>query len=501
MNHFLFTLLTRCKITSGHLGRIIFIMLWGGGIFLPAAQAEEELSLLDLERKHIEKLTWQNKDDVQQYRNHLEDLEKKLLHQNPAIPCEIVELKNPFPKDSLLHKTWVGHHELRIKPGDETPLNILAKKVYPYIIAYVPIEILWNNRNYSLERHIFKVKNRLKRCYIMAHSLNDGAGLAAQEFVQQSVALIQQQGLLPLASKTIHNFFLNYPAQKKKTLNQETMMPTLEDASHSRWPFAHTVLDHAQNIYVPHRAHLETHWKIPGVRMHNIDNYRAIKRIGKRAEKLLAQISSGQGDPAGLQFEIKFLIGRYFKLFKTFTWQLLDLNAMLYILLHHPDRVYYLRPELRPNDIKMFVNLRPKIRDNYYVLELPWDQTMPVPLPGSSRIMLQTPEFQMFYRYNQDLFYRMRDIIPFINKLTPENPLTSKFLQSLIDLDQRPNILAEEVQQNIWPPETFIQSLGQSQKDAIESAKLFIDNLIRHSTPCAHNFIPPQAAANPGDAL
>jgi hypothetical protein len=263
---------------------------------------------------------------------------------------------------------------------------------------------------------------------------------------------------------------------------------------HHPLPYFAIMLNEAQNIYIP-RIHDRQQYIVPGTLAFN--NYRASQKLSAFAQDVLRKLD--HQDPATAS-DFRKLQSFYFCLIDTLSAHIINLNAVIYLLLEMPQRVFFLPDREFADKMCVFINPRRDRDSMAYFLNIPWPSA--ILERGRTAPLLASPEFQLFYRYHLDLYDRLLAITPLV-RISSTDP--RPFLQALIDLGKTsPNDLSITVQDNPWNFRQLRFFMQKSQDTAIknltESLKKF-----KHShkkkkkkklmQDCAKNLLPPDHPA------
>ena len=119
--------------------------------------------------------------------------------------------------------------------------------------------------------------------------------------------------------------------------------------------------------------------------------------------------------------------------------------------------------------MRIFINPDPAYLTFAYVLDIPWEDK--VLADGDTSPIFSSPDFQMFYRYNLEIFIRLQYATYYAaNFATLNRHQQIKFLTRLTRLDDLPNKLAAQLEDHLWDHNELRINLGRAQQKAIHGA-------------------------------
>ena len=386
-------------------------------------------------------------------------------------------------KDYRLAESF-GRAWLKILPGKGNKLNQLAATLAQdgFTLQYLDrFGIL--NQDTRRPRLLF-IKSDLQRWYLNARALSNIEGFLKLNLVPYGIALAHRQNLDPLAGHALYDFVLNYQNPQNLAWDQASSLPYL----------AH-LIDEGQNIFVPYNS-LATTGRNPEAKFVSIDHYRATKALSLQAQHLRELIIKTNNVAPG---ELNKIVPQFFQVLNNVTWRIIDLNAILYIMLERPWDVYFLKYPQTPHRMRIFINPDPAYLTFAYVLDIPWEDK--VLADGDTSPIFSSPDFQMFYRYNLEIFLRLQYATYYAaNFATLNRHQQIKFLTRLARLGDLPNKLAAQIEDHLWDHNELRINLGRAQQKAIYGAiqgmlakeRAATKNKMAPADFCAHQVTPPQ---------
>ena len=324
---------------------------------------------------------------------------------------------------------------------------------------------------------ILLVRQASKKWYFNGNTLQNLAFLAERNIFEQNIAIIGQQNFDPLVAQAVQGYIFGHKHYDQLSVDLRHPLPYLA-----------IMLDRAKNIYVPHITGRQK-YTVPGTLAFN--NYRSTRKLGDFSANFLKKFNNQDHSFASNLFQIKAF---YFSLLENTAMHIINLNAALYIALEVPTQVHYRQDRHQSQRICVFINPGNTRNDMSYFFNIPWPGT--ILENGDVVPWLTSPEFQIFYRYHLDLYYRLLAIFPFaLNaKIDPV-----AFLQALADLENHsPNLIGEDVRKNPWDLDQLRSAMLKAQNLAIDTLTKAKKRHDRYNEmqkkrmhDCAKNVLPP----------
>lgn len=440
-------------------------------------------------------------------RSHLLPAEKNFfqqVHKNPvALEPAYRQLLEQLHQHltargiaSVIQESASGQPTLRILPTSEISsgtahkLNDFAEELKPhgFKLTYLSAQQLMMLNLQLTATHYDFHKREL---FLSGLGLGDIQFLLDSfqvKFLRQMLDLRQQA---PLAYQALTEvfFFIDYG-------------PGLDPLPHAPWPAAGIILDPENSIYVP------TPIKVPDFHYYARSNYKRPYHDYSNVVFLNTQmakytIPSAASSPVIYPpAHIRSANLRAFEILSSTRGLLLHLNPMLYVLLNHPENVYY---TFDPATLRLRVNVRPDPQNHEfrYILTLPWAQ--PVPADGDVTPVLQSPLFQTYFRF----FYYLHAQLQYAEyryayKFLSISPARlTKLFATWAQLQTAPFFINDDVHAGLWPAATLAKKMNRLQKGLVTSFARELQRVApqyvaspQRAANCATRLIPPTGRRN-----
>ncbi|MBP5296427.1 MAG: hypothetical protein J6Y94_03760 [Bacteriovoracaceae bacterium] len=362
-----------------------------------------------------------------------------------------------------------GRARLKIKPLAQKKFSL---NHFAHELAQEGVELEYGTKKAFFNSKYFHdgyghgmiVHSAARRWYFNGKVLSNFADKTYQNILQEKLDNLRQLKLDPQVNEIFSSFLIRYQNYQNLSVNLKHPFPYLA-----------MLLDEKRQIYIPYRTPSKETPKMGNAIPWAFNHYSTMRKLADIARSMLTQYQPGDGKVPATSWtsdDYWMLHDFFYNFEEEFALKMIDLNALLYLLMEHPENIHFMRNPYFAGSMDVFINDRPANGRFAYILNLPWPGE--ILEQGDTYPLYTSKSFQIFYRYHEYLFHRLLGAKFTAMKMRADDPATViPLLELLIDIDKTAiNFILRQVRDYPWKYQQLQRNMQRTQEKAVKDMQI-----------------------------